>query len=57
LESEGDKNFKIRKDKSDDNLICEEKVTIYLKEDLEEFLEEKKINDLIKKFRICFISN
>jgi molecular chaperone HtpG len=37
------------KDESSNNLICEIKVALYLKEDLEEFLEEKKTNDLIKK--------
>jgi HSP90 family molecular chaperone len=51
-ESEGDKNFKIRKDESGDSLIRETKVALYLKEDHGEFLEEKKINDLIKKIRI-----
>jgi HSP90 family molecular chaperone len=51
-ESEKGKNFKVRKDESGDNHICEIKVTLYLKEDLIEFLEEKKINDLIKKIRI-----
>jgi HSP90 family molecular chaperone len=52
MENDGDKNFKIRKDESSDNLIFEIMVAFYLKKDLEEFLEEKKINDLIKKFRI-----
>jgi HSP90 family molecular chaperone len=37
------------KDGSDDNLIREAKVTLYLKEDIGEFIKEKKINDLIKK--------
>jgi HSP90 family molecular chaperone len=56
LESERKKNFKIIKDESDDNLICEIKVSLYLKEDLKEFLEEKKIDVMIKKFRIFLIS-
>jgi HSP90 family molecular chaperone len=47
--SDGNKNFKIRKNESGDNLIRETKVTLYLKKDLGEFLEEKKISDLIKK--------
>jgi HSP90 family molecular chaperone len=45
------------KDESGNNLISETKVTLYLKEDLGEFLEEKKINDLIEKIIICLISN
>jgi HSP90 family molecular chaperone len=52
LESDRSKNFKISKDESGDNIIREINVTLYLKGDFVEFLEEKKINDLIKKLRI-----
>jgi molecular chaperone HtpG len=48
-ENESDKNSEIRKDESIDNFIRGTTVTLYLKEDLGEFLEEKKIKDLIKK--------
>jgi HSP90 family molecular chaperone len=52
LERDGGKNFTIRKDEPSNNLIREVKVTLYLKEDFEEFLEEKKIKDLIKNIQI-----
>jgi HSP90 family molecular chaperone len=42
------------KDESGDDLINGTKVTLYLKEYLGEFLEEKKINDTIKKIRHLF---
>jgi HSP90 family molecular chaperone len=45
------------KDEPGDNLIRKIKVTLYPKEDVGKFLEEKKINNLIKKLRICLISN
>jgi molecular chaperone HtpG len=48
-ESEAGKNFKVWKDTSGEDLIRGTKVTLYLKEDLSEFLEEKKLKDLIKK--------
>jgi molecular chaperone HtpG len=48
-ESEAGKNFKVWKDTSGEDLIRGTRVTLYLKEDLAEFLEEKKIKDLIKK--------
>jgi HSP90 family molecular chaperone len=44
------KTLKLGKDESYDNFISETKVTLYLEEDLGEFLEEKKINNLIKKY-------
>jgi molecular chaperone HtpG len=43
------KNFTIRNDKSDADIIRETKVALYLKENLDEFLEEKKMKYLIKK--------
>jgi molecular chaperone HtpG len=48
-ESEAGKNFKVWKDTSGEDLIRGTRVTLYLKEDLAEFLEEKKLKDLIKK--------
>jgi molecular chaperone HtpG len=49
--NEEDKRFTIRKDRSGGDLIREIKVTIYLKENLVEFFEEKKIKDLIKNIQ------
>ena len=48
-ESEAGQNFTIRRDLEGEDLIRGTKITLYLKEDMTEFLEEKKIKDLIKK--------
>ena len=48
-ESEAGKNFSIRRDLTGEDLIRGTKIDLYLKEDMVEFLEEKKIKDLIKK--------
>jgi molecular chaperone HtpG len=47
--SKADKNFTIRNDKSDADVIRETKVALCLKENLDEFLEEKKMKYFIKK--------
>jgi len=48
-ESEAGKNFSIKRDLDGEDLIRGTKVTLYLKEDMGEFLEEKRLKDLIKK--------
>ena len=48
-ESEAGKNFTIRKDTEGEDLVRGTRIDLYLKEDMNEFLEEKKIKDLIKK--------
>jgi HSP90 family molecular chaperone len=51
-ENEADESFIIRKDESGGNFIRRIKVTLYLKEDLSEILEENLRFDQ-KTFRIC----
>lgn len=48
-ESEAGKNYTIRKDVSGEDLIRGTRIDLYLKEDQSEFLEEKRIKDLVKK--------
>jgi hypothetical protein len=53
LESDIDKNFKIMKDESDDNLIRETKVVLYLKKKiLVNFSKKRRSMTWSKKFRI-----
>lgn len=44
-----EKNFKVWKDEAGDTLFRGTKITLYLKEDQLDFLEEKKIKELVKK--------
>ncbi|KAK8880738.1 hypothetical protein M9Y10_003425 [Tritrichomonas musculus] len=48
-ESEAGQNFTIRRDTEGEDLIRGTKIDLHLKEDCVEFLEEKKLKDLIKK--------
>ena len=48
-ESEAGKNFSIHRDLDGEDLVRGTKITLYLKEDMGEFLEEKRLKDLIKK--------
>jgi len=48
-ESEAGKNFTIRRDLTGEDLIRGTRIDLYLKEDMSEFLEEKKLKELIKK--------
>ena len=48
-ESEAGQNFTIRRDTSGEDLIRGTKIDLYLKEDMGEFLEEKRLKELIKK--------
>ncbi|EAX95044.1 Heat shock protein 82, putative [Trichomonas vaginalis G3] len=48
-ESEAGKNFTIRRDLEGEDLIRGTRIDLYLKEDMTEFLEEKKLKELIKK--------
>jgi molecular chaperone HtpG len=48
-ESEAGKNFSIRRDLTGEDLIRGTKIDLYLKEDMTEYLEEKKLKELIKK--------
>jgi len=48
-ESEAGKNFTIRKDTEGEDLIRGTRIDLYLKEDMGEFLEEKRLKELIKK--------
>jgi molecular chaperone HtpG len=48
-ESAAGGSFTIRKDKEGEPLKRGTKITIYLKEDQQEYLEERKIKDLVKK--------
>ena len=48
-ESEAGQNFTIRRDVDGEDLIRGTKIDLYLKEDMGEFLEEKRLKDLIKK--------
>ena len=48
-ESEAGKNFTIRRDLTGEDLIRGTRIDLYLKEDMAEYLDEKKIKELIKK--------
>ena len=48
-ESEAGKNFTIRRDVDGEDLIRGTRIDLYLKEDMTEFLEEKRLKELIKK--------
>ena len=48
-ESEAGKNFTIRRDLQGEDLVRGTRIDLYLKEDMGEFLEEKKLKELIKK--------
>ncbi|KAH0795670.1 heat shock protein 83 [Histomonas meleagridis] len=48
-ESEAGQNFTIRRDTTGEDLIRGTRIDLYLKEDMTEFLEEKRLKDLIKK--------
>jgi len=48
-ESEAGKNFTIKRDLTGEDLIRGTRIDLYLKEDMSEFLEEKKLKELIKK--------
>ena len=48
-ESEAGQNFTIRRDTSGEDLVRGTKIDLYLKEDMGEFLEEKRLKELIKK--------
>jgi molecular chaperone HtpG len=48
-ESEAGQNFTIRRDSSGEDLIRGTKIDLFLKEDMNEFTEEKKLKELIKR--------
>ncbi|KAH0786707.1 heat shock protein 83 [Histomonas meleagridis] len=48
-ESEAGQNFTIRRDTTGEDLIRGTRIDLYLKEDMTEFLEEKRLKELIKK--------
>jgi molecular chaperone HtpG len=48
-ESEAGQNFSIRRDSAGEDLIRGTRIDLFLKEDMSEFLEEKKLKELIKR--------
>jgi molecular chaperone HtpG len=48
-ESEAGQNFTVRRDTSGEDLIRGSRLDLYLKEDMSEFLEDKKLKELIKR--------
>jgi molecular chaperone HtpG len=48
-ESEAGQNFTVRRDTTGEDLIRGSRLDLYLKEDMSEFLEDKKLRELIKR--------